>query len=95
MSVCDGCVFCGSVKGTELCGRSDGFVDMVKARVEAKIAQSCDKKMTREDVLRMSRQLRELRQQRDAQRELLDTVQRVISGILKGDQDNAEKIEKI
>lgn len=40
MSVCDGCVFCGSVKGTELCGRSDGFVDMVKARVEAEFAAS-------------------------------------------------------
>lgn len=85
MSFCQDCVFCGKVSERQqaACGRCADPVEALKASVAAEFAASCDKKMTREDVLRMSRQLRELRQQRDAQRELLDTLQKVIAGMLK------------
>ena len=94
MSFCQDCVFCGKVSERQqaACGRCADPVEALKASVAAEFTAACDKKMTREDVLQMSLQLRELRRQRDAQRELLDTVQRVISGILKGEQDNAETV---
>lgn len=94
MSFCQDCVFCGKVSERQqaACGRCADPVEALKASVAAEFTAACDKKMTRGDVLELARAHERLLRQRDSQRELLDVVRRVISGILKGEQDNAETV---
>ena len=90
MSCCRDCVFCGKVseRQQEACGRHDDPIAAIKACVAADMSASCPKKMTRDDVLRVARDLEKLQKQRDEQKKILGCILMLINAV--GGNSNEE-----
>lgn len=92
--ICDGCVFHKKIveRVQDACGRCDDDLTGIKTCINADYHRSCKDRMTRRDVAILSREHEALKKEKERATELLDIVQRVISGMLKEGGTDAEKL---